>query len=69
MIPDKNSANFLSFTGNLDVRVELDKNIKHGDSRYYAALAMMAAKASYENRAYLETTVRDQWKVRELLPK
>ncbi|PSS30748.1 Lipase [Actinidia chinensis var. chinensis] len=63
VIPDKNSANFLSFTGNLDTRVELDKNIKHGDSRYYAALSMMAAKASYENRAYLETTVRDQWKM------
>ncbi|GFS34231.1 alpha/beta-Hydrolases superfamily protein [Actinidia rufa] len=63
VIPDKNSATYLSFIGSLDIRVELDKNIKHGDSRYYAALSMMAAKASYENRAYLETTVRDQWKM------
>ncbi|CAL5366953.1 hypothetical protein HYC85_002386 [Camellia sinensis] len=61
--PDKDSATFLSFIGNLDTRVELDKSIKHGDSRYYAALSMMASKASYENRAYLQSTVTDHWKM------
>ncbi|XAR73992.1 Triacylglycerol lipase [Bertholletia excelsa] len=60
--PDRESATFLSFTGSLDRRVDLDKNIKHGDNRYYAALSAMAAKASYENRAYLQTTVTDNWK-------
>ncbi|XP_058186664.1 triacylglycerol lipase OBL1-like [Rhododendron vialii] len=63
VMPDKNSATFLSFIGNLDKRVELDKNIKHGDIRYYGALSMMASKASYENKAYIETTVNDLWKM------
>ncbi|KAF7129114.1 hypothetical protein RHSIM_Rhsim10G0116600 [Rhododendron simsii] len=63
VMPDKNSATFLSFIGNLDKRVELDKNIKRGDSRYYGALSMMASKASYENKAYVETTVNDLWKM------
>lgn len=61
--PDKLSANFLSFIGNLDKRVELDCSIKRGDGKYHAALSMMASKASYENRSYLEATIRDQWKV------
>lgn len=62
-MPDKNSATFLSFIGNLDKRVELAKNIEPGDSRYNGALCMMASKASYENKAYIETTVNDHWKV------
>ncbi|XP_059457487.1 triacylglycerol lipase OBL1-like [Corylus avellana] len=61
--PDKTSATFLSFIGNLDKRVELDSSIKCGDGRYNAALAMMASKASYENKSYLETTVNDHWKM------
>lgn len=61
--PDKTSATFLSFIGNLDKRMELDKNINHGDSRYYGALSMMASKASYENKAYIKTIVNDHWKV------
>lgn len=61
--PDKSSANFLSFIGNLDKRVELDGSIKCGDGKYHAALSMMASKASYENRSYLEATIKDQWKV------
>ncbi|KAJ7952847.1 Lipase [Quillaja saponaria] len=61
--PEKTSANFLSFIGNLDKRIELDSSINHGDGRYYAALSMMAAKASYENVSYLRTTVQDHWKM------
>ncbi|KAA8531691.1 hypothetical protein F0562_006592 [Nyssa sinensis] len=61
--PDQTSATFLSFIGNLDRRLELDKSIKHGDSRYYGALSVMASKASYENKAYIETIVRDHWKM------
>ncbi|PWA68493.1 hypothetical protein CTI12_AA279250 [Artemisia annua] len=66
--PDKTSATFVSFTGNLDTRVELDKTItKCGDKdRYISLLSVMAAKASYENHAYLQYTVTDIWKM-ELL--
>lgn len=63
VVPDKESPSFLSFIGNLDKRVELDSSIKCGDGRYNAALAMMASKASYENKPYLESTVKDHWKV------
>ncbi|GKU98949.1 hypothetical protein SLEP1_g11883 [Rubroshorea leprosula] len=62
--PDKEGENFISFIGNLDRRVELDRSIKHEDgSRYYAALAMMASKASYENKAYIQKTVTHHWKM------
>lgn len=61
--PDKESATFLSFTGSMDKRLEIDKSIKPGDSRYLGLLSMMAAKASYENKAYLESTVKDHWKM------
>lgn len=61
--PDKESATFLSFTGSMDKRLEIDESIKPGDSRYLGLLSMMAAKASYENKAYLESTVKDHWKV------
>ncbi|CAN6541859.1 unnamed protein product [Malus baccata var. baccata] len=63
IIPKKDSRTFVSFIGNLDKRVELDKSIKHGDDgRYNAALSMMASKISYENKFYIETTVQDHWK-------
>lgn len=62
--PIEGSASFLSFTGSMDTRVELDQSIKPGDCRYFGALAVMAAKASYENKAYLEKTVQDNWNVR-----
>lgn len=62
---ERTSATFISFTGNLDTRVELDKNIVEcGDKdRFNSLLSIMAAKASYENHAYLQYTVTDIWKV------
>lgn len=63
IIPDKTSSTFLSFIGNLDKRVELDSTIKHADGNYNALLSMMASKVSYENKAYIETTVKDHWEV------
>ncbi|KDP31939.1 hypothetical protein JCGZ_12400 [Jatropha curcas] len=63
IIPDKTSATFISFIGNFDKRLELDKDIAREDSRYNAALSMMASKASYENKAYLQTIVGDYWKM------
>ncbi|KAK4409726.1 Lipase [Sesamum angolense] len=61
--PDKESPSFLSFTGNLDKRVELDSSISIEDERYYAALSVMAAKASYENKNHIQSVVKDHWKM------
>ncbi|KAM6591377.1 hypothetical protein CsatA_013982 [Cannabis sativa] len=63
VIPDKESADFFSFIGNLDKRPELDSNIKHGDVRYNAALSMMASKLSYENQPHIQNTVTHTWKM------
>ncbi|MCD7460603.1 hypothetical protein HAX54_043880 [Datura stramonium] len=65
VVPDKESAAFLSFIGNLDKRVELDinKSVEVGSRRYVEAISMMAAKAAYENKAYIETAVKDHWKI------
>lgn len=62
-VPDNTSGTFLSFVGHLDKRVKLDGSIKHGDGNYNAALSVMASKLSYENHAYIKTTVQDHWKV------
>ncbi|KAG8367068.1 hypothetical protein BUALT_Bualt16G0034200 [Buddleja alternifolia] len=34
-----------------------------GDKGYYAAFSMVAAKASYENMNYIESVVKDHWKM------
>ncbi|KAK6116232.1 hypothetical protein DH2020_050028 [Rehmannia glutinosa] len=61
--PDRTSANFLSFTGSIDKRLQLDCNIGEEDCRYYSVLSVMAAKASYENHQYIQSIVKDQWKM------
>ncbi|KAL2241674.1 uncharacterized protein LOC105177614 [Sesamum indicum] len=61
--PDKTSASFLSFIGNIDKRLELDTDISGGDKRYYAVLSVMASKASYENPKYIESIVKDHWQM------
>ncbi|XP_057948854.1 triacylglycerol lipase OBL1-like [Malania oleifera] len=63
-IPDRTSRAFLSVNGNLDPRVDLDSNIIPGDGRYNGAVAIMASKAAYENKAYIETAVADHWKMK-----
>ncbi|KAL2333545.1 hypothetical protein Fmac_014758 [Flemingia macrophylla] len=60
VLPDPKSEKYLSFVGNLDVRVKLDP-VQREDYKYYPALSMMASKASYENEAFLKTTVEDYW--------
>ncbi|XP_026445926.1 uncharacterized protein LOC113346659 [Papaver somniferum] len=65
-LPDKNSATFTSFIGHLDSRVDLDKKIEVGSSRYHGALSAMAAKLSYENEASVKTVVNDHWKMKFL---
>ncbi|KAL2499678.1 alpha/beta-Hydrolases superfamily protein [Abeliophyllum distichum] len=61
--PEKESATFLSLIGNIDKRVKLDANIGNGDRKYNASLCAMASKVSYENKAYVESTVKDHWKM------
>ncbi|KAH0701262.1 hypothetical protein KY285_015525 [Solanum tuberosum] len=67
VVPDKESAAYLSFIGNLDKRVELDfsKIVEEveGRRRYDEAISIMAAKAAYENKAWIETTVNQHWKM------
>lgn len=63
VVPDKESAKFLSFLGNVDKRVELDESITGEDRRYNSALSMMASKVSYENKAFIQETVQHIWKV------
>lgn len=62
--PHSEGEKYLSFLGNLDIRVELDSKIKpQNDFKYYSALAVMASKISYENKAYIKRTVNDYWKM------
>ncbi|KAH0452444.1 hypothetical protein IEQ34_019743 [Dendrobium chrysotoxum] len=62
-IPVKGSDTYRSAIGLIDTRVQLDKSIKSGDPRYQAALAIMAAKLSYENEPFIESTIKNQWKM------
>ncbi|KAF5201160.1 alpha/beta-Hydrolases superfamily protein [Thalictrum thalictroides] len=63
VLPDSTSVTFRSTIGNIDKRVDLDKNILYGESRYYGALSIMASKLSYENEAFINNTVTNEWKV------
>ncbi|KAF8030547.1 hypothetical protein BT93_E2854 [Corymbia citriodora subsp. variegata] len=65
--PVIDSPTFASAVGNLDPRVDLDSHLKRGDARYNAYLSMMAAKLSYENDSFVETTIHDRWKMELLL--
>lgn len=59
----ENSDGFISFIGQIDTRMELNKDIKHGDARYYPALSMMASKLAYENEILIKTTISQRWKM------
>ncbi|KAK7383142.1 hypothetical protein VNO78_28813 [Psophocarpus tetragonolobus] len=59
--PEKSSAAFLSVAGQLDTRVDLDKNITKKDAKYKASLSMMASKLSYENEQFVSNVVRNHW--------
>ncbi|KAJ6878752.1 hypothetical protein NC652_032329 [Populus alba x Populus x berolinensis] len=59
--PDESSATFRSAVGHCDWRVELDKSSKPEEIKYNSSLSLMAAKLSYENKAFIETIVKDHW--------
>ncbi|GMI89703.1 hypothetical protein like AT5G42930 [Hibiscus trionum] len=64
--PDKSSAKFKSMLSFIESRVELDNNIKPGDSKYKASLCIMAAKSSYDQEARIKTVVIEHWKMKFL---
>ncbi|KAF5740673.1 putative triacylglycerol lipase [Tripterygium wilfordii] len=61
--PDRSSASFTSMVGNLDTRLELDKNIRQGEPKYKVSLSLMASKLSYENQFFIKNIVEDHWKM------
>ncbi|PON94204.1 Fungal lipase-like domain containing protein [Trema orientale] len=62
--PDEASS--ASIVGNLDWRVELDKNIKPQDEKYNGSLSIMASKLSYENQQFIQNVVQNHWKMQFL---
>ncbi|KAJ7958167.1 Lipase [Quillaja saponaria] len=63
VMPDRLSAEFRSVVGISDTRVELDECNGIDDTRYRVFLSMMAAKISYENKAFVQATVKNHWKM------
>jgi hypothetical protein len=64
--PDKSSPTYRSMTGLIDRRVDLDRSIKPTDSRFDAALCVVASKLAYENEAFIRNVVTHRWQVRTL---
>ncbi|KAK9054091.1 hypothetical protein SSX86_025168 [Deinandra increscens subsp. villosa] len=62
----REAAYFSSVIGLTDTRVELDDEIARDDPRYIGALAIMAAKTAYENKARVKKIVEDHWKMEHL---
>ncbi|CAM0902124.1 unnamed protein product [Alopecurus aequalis] len=61
--PDRSSATYRSLTGLIDGRVDLDKSIAPADSRYNAALCVIASKVAYENEAFIRDVVTRRWQM------
>ncbi|KAF8660284.1 hypothetical protein HU200_057853 [Digitaria exilis] len=59
--PDKSSPTYRSMTGLIDRRVDLDRSIKPTDSRFDAALCVMASKLAYENEPFIRNVVTRHW--------
>ncbi|KAJ8567260.1 hypothetical protein K7X08_019468 [Anisodus acutangulus] len=66
VMPDKESANYLSAIGFIDPRVNSHKKFKPEEKTYIVALSAIASKVAYENKAFIRATVEDKWKM-ELL--
>ncbi|XP_065880352.1 triacylglycerol lipase OBL1-like isoform X2 [Euphorbia lathyris] len=63
IMPERSSGSFRSTAANCDWRIEMDKNIKGGDTKYNSGLAFMASKLSYENEECIKSVVTDHWKM------
>ena len=63
VLPNRESPQYSSAIGLLDIRRNLDSRIKRQDPRYESALSVMAAKVAYENEAYIMETVESYWKM------
>jgi hypothetical protein len=61
--PDRSSPRYRSMTGLIDRRVDLDRSIKPADSRFDAALCVMASKLAYESEAFIRNVVTSHWQV------
>ncbi|KAG0527882.1 hypothetical protein BDA96_06G271500 [Sorghum bicolor] len=61
--PDRSSPAYRSVTGLIDRRVDLDRSIKPTDSRFDAALCVMASKLAYENEAFIRDVVTSHWQM------
>uniref|UniRef100_A0A0D3G147 Fungal lipase-type domain-containing protein n=1 Tax=Oryza barthii TaxID=65489 RepID=A0A0D3G147_9ORYZ len=61
--PDRKSASYRSITGLIDPRVDLERSITPADSRYHAALCVMASKVAYENEAFIRDVVTRRWQM------
>ncbi|TVU16420.1 hypothetical protein EJB05_39981 [Eragrostis curvula] len=61
--PDKSSPTYRSMTGLIDRRVDLDRSIKPTDSRFDAALCVMASKLAYESEAFIRNVVTRHWQM------
>ncbi|XP_066347985.1 triacylglycerol lipase OBL1-like [Miscanthus floridulus] len=61
--PDRSSPTYRSVMGLIDRRVDLDRSIKPTDSRFDAALCVMASKLAYENEKFIRDVVTSHWQM------
>ncbi|KAJ1273260.1 hypothetical protein BS78_06G266000 [Paspalum vaginatum] len=61
--PDRSSPAYRSMTALIDRRVDLDRSMKPTDSRFDAALCVMASKLAYENEAFIRNVVTTHWQL------
>ncbi|KAL2906275.1 Lipase [Bienertia sinuspersici] len=62
-VTQRDSEKYYTLLGCLDPRLDLDKTLKRGDSKYYPSLAMMASKLAYENKAVINAAITNHWKM------
>ncbi|KAL2906280.1 NADH dehydrogenase [ubiquinone] 1 alpha subcomplex assembly factor 3 [Bienertia sinuspersici] len=67
-VTQRDSEKYYTLLGFLDPRLDLDKTLKRGDSKYYPSLAMMASKLAYENKAFQHKCTTQAFLCREKNP-